>query len=53
MHSYVDYDDYDLALAALGMMRKMTGDKCHLICINCHTWRVVRIDPAGKEVEWE
>lgn len=51
--TYVDFDDYNLALLALTIMCRMTGDVCRLLRISNCFWKIIRYDPTGIEVEWE
>ena len=48
-----DYNDYPLALSALAIMIRMTGDACRLLRISQSYWTIIRRDPTGMEVEWE
>jgi hypothetical protein len=55
MRNPVEFSDLKMALVALGIMRRMTGDPCHLIRFGAVrlVWRIVREDFGGGEVEWE
>lgn len=45
------YANYAMALSALEMMRRMTGDYCYIVERDRLYW-IERIDPSGKEVDW-
>jgi len=49
----LDYDDYEFAIRALDIINRITGDRCCLLRVSCLYWKIVRYDPAGKEVQWE